>query len=197
MPKVLVYGAGVLGCSIAHALCEAGRADVALLARGEWADTLERDGLCIRHVLQRKTTCDHVHVVRALGPDDAYDLVIVAMQAQQAPEVLEILATSSCEHAVFVGNDVDAANLEARVHGLAKGPKECAFGFFSVGGRREGDVVVAAHVKLSLTVGAALGEMSGGFKGLLASSGTRRAFCPRCFSPMPRDATSRGRAVPS
>lgn len=53
-PKVLVYGAGVLGCSIAHALCEEGRAEVSLLARGQWADTIEHDDLCIRHVVRER-----------------------------------------------------------------------------------------------------------------------------------------------
>lgn len=172
-PKVLVYGAGVLGCSIAHALCEAGQAEVSLLARGQWADSLERDGLCIRHVVQRRATCDRVHVVRELATGDAYDLVIVAVQAQQAPDALLALVRSRCEYIVFVGNDVDAAGLEARVHELAERPKECAFGFFSVGGRREGGEVMAAYVKLSLTVGGAKGPLSDGFVGLLRVTGLK------------------------
>lgn len=172
-PKVLVYGAGVLGCSIARTLCAAGRVEVSLLARGEWADSIERDGLRIRHVVQHKTTCDRVHVVRSLEPSDAYDLVIVAMQAQQAPDVLLALAQSRCERIVFVGNDVGAAGLEARVRGLAEKPKECAFGFFSVGGRREGGEVVAAHVKLSLTVGGATRALSDGFVELLKATGLK------------------------
>lgn len=170
-PTVLVYGAGVLGCSIAHQLITSGHADVSLLARGAWADSLERNGLTIEHVVQRRTTRDRVRVVRSLEPTDAYDLVIVAMQAQQSPEALAKLAASRCREIVFVGNNVDASELEHQLHALSTDPKECAFGFYSVGGRREGDHVIAAHVKLSLTVGAASGELSGGFKEILALSG--------------------------
>lgn len=170
-PRVLVYGAGVLGCSIAHALCMAGKSEVSLLARGSWADGIERNGLRIRHVVQRRTTCDRVRVVRALAAGDAYDLIVVAIQVQQAPDALAVLAASACDRLVFVGNDADAAGLESRVAALAGRPKECAFGFFSVGGRREGGEVLAAHVKLALTVGAATGELSRGFTELVEGLG--------------------------
>ena len=56
--KVLVFGAGVIGCYLTHVLCEAGH-NVTLLARGGWKDTLESHGLELRHHLQRKTTMDH------------------------------------------------------------------------------------------------------------------------------------------
>ena len=172
-PKVLVYGAGVLGCSIAHALCKADKAEVSLLVRGGWADSIERDGLRIKHVVQRRTTRDRVNVVRELGTEDHYDLVIVAMQAQQAPEVTAALAASRCGRIVFVGNDVDAVGLEARMRELSVTPKECAFGFFSVGGRREGGEVIVAHVKLSLTVGGATEAPSDGFVELLKATGLK------------------------
>lgn len=56
--KVLVYGAGVIGCYLTHVLCRAGN-DVTLLARGAWKSVLEEKGLTIRHHLQKKTTTDH------------------------------------------------------------------------------------------------------------------------------------------
>lgn len=114
-----------------------------------------------------------MRVVRELVPGDTHDLVIVAMQAQQAPDVLAVLAQSRCERIVFVGNDVDAAGLEARMCGLAARPKECTFGFFSVGGRREGGEVLAAHVKLSLTVGGATEPLPDAFVGLLGAAGLK------------------------
>ena len=51
--KILVYGAGVIGCYLTHVLCAAGN-DVTLLARGIWRETLERDGLTIVHHLQKR-----------------------------------------------------------------------------------------------------------------------------------------------
>ncbi|MCM1284475.1 MAG: NAD-binding protein [Roseburia sp.] len=59
--KLLVYGAGVIGCELAHVLKWGGN-DVTLLARGDWKDTLEKRGLVIRHYLQRETTIDIVKV---------------------------------------------------------------------------------------------------------------------------------------
>ncbi len=62
MIKVLVYGSGVIGCYLAHVLCAAGN-DVTLLARGQWKEQLQQNGLRIRHHLQRKTTLDHPRVI--------------------------------------------------------------------------------------------------------------------------------------
>ena len=45
--KILVYGAGVLGCNLARNLLRAGK-DVTLLARGNWAVEIRRNGLRIK-----------------------------------------------------------------------------------------------------------------------------------------------------
>ena len=63
--KILVYGAGVIGCYLTHVLCAAGN-NVTLLARGSWRETLERDGLTIVHHLQKKTTNDRTRIIVAL-----------------------------------------------------------------------------------------------------------------------------------
>lgn len=56
--KILVYGTGVIGSYLTHVLCAAGN-DVALLARGSWRETLERDGLAIVHHLQKRRQNHH------------------------------------------------------------------------------------------------------------------------------------------
>ena len=38
--KILVFGAGVLGCNLANSLFKAGK-DVTLLARGKWAEEIK------------------------------------------------------------------------------------------------------------------------------------------------------------
>ena len=45
--KILVYGAGVLGCNLARNLLRAGK-DVTLLARGNWAAEIKQNGLRIK-----------------------------------------------------------------------------------------------------------------------------------------------------
>ena len=45
--KILVFGAGVLGCNLARNLFRAGK-DVTLLARGKWAEEIRENGLRIK-----------------------------------------------------------------------------------------------------------------------------------------------------
>ena len=45
--KILVLGAGVLGCNLARNLFRAGK-DVTLLARGTWAEQIKENGLRIK-----------------------------------------------------------------------------------------------------------------------------------------------------
>ena len=86
--RILVYGAGVLGCELAHVLLQNKKNDVTLLARGEWKERIDQKGLVIRQWAQRKTTVDRVRTIDVLAPEDFYDLVFVVLQAGQLPDVL-------------------------------------------------------------------------------------------------------------
>ena len=166
--RVLVYGAGVLGCGLAHCLCASHEVKLSVLARGAWADTLERSGLRIRHTVQRKETADHPRVVRALAESDAYDVIFVVVQSSQVEGILPTLAANGSARLVFVGNQPDACGVEGRLARLTERPRECAFAFFSCGGRREDDRVVTAHLKDAMTVGGARGPLPAGFADVLA-----------------------------
>ena len=48
--RILVYGAGVLGCELAHVLMQNKKNVVTLLARGEWKEMIDQKGLVIRHL---------------------------------------------------------------------------------------------------------------------------------------------------
>ncbi|MCM1100026.1 MAG: methyltransferase domain-containing protein [Clostridium sp.] len=161
--KLLVYGAGVIGCELAHVLKTGGN-DVTLLARGDWKDTLERRGLVIRHYLQRVTTTDKVKVTGCLNPGDEYDIIFVAMQADQVPDVLSAIAANVSRYVVFIGNNPWAEKTENPVQTGSPVEKEVAFGFMTAGGRRENGRVVSIHVRAHLTVGGRDGELSDGFR---------------------------------
>ena len=141
--KVLVYGAGVIGCYLAHALCAAGN-DVTLLARGEWKRQLEARGLVIHHKLQRTTTVDHPNIVEAPG-NAAYDAVFAVMQHQQMARILDDLARADSPLVVLVGNNMSAPEMEARILERSNAPKAVLFGFQGTAGCREAERVVCVH----------------------------------------------------
>ena len=103
--KILVYGAGVLGCNLAKSLLHAGK-DVTLLARGKWAEEIEKNGLRIKNVLSRHTSVSRMPVVTTLAPDDLYDVIFVVVRYTQIETVADALRANKTKNIVFVGNNV-------------------------------------------------------------------------------------------
>ena len=135
--RILVYGAGVQGCELAHRLLQNKKNVVTMLARGEWKERLDQRGLVIRHWAQCRTTVDRVTTIDTLAPDDCYDLVFVAVQAGQLPDVLPILKQNKSEYFVFVGNDPHAVEV---MQAMQRPADKIAFGFQGTAGRREHDL---------------------------------------------------------
>lgn len=175
--RILVYGAGVLGCELAHMLMKNKRNEVTLLARGEWKENIDKNGLVIRHWAQRKTTVDKVRTIAALAPEDVYDLVFVVMRACQLPAVLPALAANGSRYFVFVGNNACPDAVLAAMGGKAG---QAAFGFQGTAGRREDGRVVSIHLKTNMTVGCAHGGMPQPLRLLLAQAvrGTGYSLTP-------------------
>ena len=158
--RILVYGAGVLGCELTHCLLQNKKNVVTLLARGEWKERIDQQGLTIRHWAQRKTTVDRVQTIDTLAPEDSYDLVFVAMQAGQLPEVLPILKENRSEYFVFVGNDPCAQQI---IQAMQRPVDRIGFGFQNCAGRRENGQVISVHTGVGMTVGGATAPLSGVF----------------------------------
>lgn len=141
--KVLVYGAGVIGGQLVHALIKSGN-DVTVIARGAWKETLQRDGLHIRHYIQKKDTVEHPRVLEK--PDDQpYDVAFAVMQYRQMAAILEDLAEVNSPVVVLVGNNLSAAEMEGRILALSKTPKSVLFGFGSTAGTRENGKLTTVH----------------------------------------------------
>ena len=77
--KILIFGAGVLGCNLARNLFRSGK-DVTLLARGNWAEELQKNGLHIRDKFSPRTSVSRLPVVTKLTPSDRYDVIFVALR---------------------------------------------------------------------------------------------------------------------
>lgn len=110
--KLLVFGAGVLGCNLANNLFRAGK-DVTLLARGPWAEEIRSNGLRIKNTLSRRTAVNRIPVAEELSPEDAYDVIFVAVRYTQIETILETLRASRAKTIIFVGNNVRASETAA------------------------------------------------------------------------------------
>ena len=103
--KILVYGAGVLGCNLARNLLRAGK-DVTLLARGNWAAEIKQNGLRIKDKFSLRTSVSRIPVVTELAPDAMYDVIFVVLRYTQLDSVLDTLRANRTKNIVFVGNNV-------------------------------------------------------------------------------------------
>ena len=169
--KVLVYGSGVIGCELAHVLIKANN-DVTMLARNKWRDTIEENGLIIRHYVQMHTTIDRVATITKLEQEDVYDLIFVVMQYGQIEKVLPFIAANRSRYVVLVGNNMSAKESVEELL-LSETKKEVAFGFQATGGRRENGRVISVHAGVGMTIGGAQGPLSGQFRNYIESAFSR------------------------
>ena len=101
--KILVYGAGVLGCNLARNLFHAGK-DVTLLARGNWAEEIKQNGLRIKDKFSPRTSVSRIPVVTALAPNAAYDVIFVVLRYTQLDSVLDIHRCDRSDHPYMGGH---------------------------------------------------------------------------------------------
>ena len=144
--KILVYGAGVLGCNLARNLFRAGK-DVVLLARGKWAEEIRTNGLRIKDKFSPCMSVSRMPAVTELKPDEAYDVIFVVLRYTQLDSILETLRANRTKNLVFVGNDV-----RARALSDALPEKNVLFAFASSAGHREPDHVASIDLK-KITIG--------------------------------------------
>ena len=144
--KILVYGAGVLGCNLARNLFRAGK-DVVLLARGKWAEEIRTNGLRIKDKFSPCMSVSRIPVVTELKPDEACDVIFVVLRYTQLDSILETLRANRTKNLVFVGNDV-----RARALSDALPEKNVLFAFASSAGHREPDHVASIDLK-KITIG--------------------------------------------
>ncbi len=150
--KILVYGAGVLGCNLARNLFRAGK-DVTLLARGNWAAEIKQNGLRVKDKFSPRVSVSRIQVVTKLAPDAQYDVIFVVLRYTQLDSALDTLRENQTKNIVFVGNNV-------RPRALAALPeKNVLFAFALSAGHRESDRVVSIDLK-KITVGQLSGAAS-------------------------------------
>ena len=151
--KILVFGAGVLGCNLARNMFRAGK-DVTLLARGSWAEEIRKNGLRIKDKFSPRMSVSRIPVVTELKPEDAYDVIFVVLRYTQLDSILDTLRANGTKNIVFVGNDVRAEALAASLP-----EKNVLFAFALSAGHRERDHVASIDLK-KITIGQLAGAPS-------------------------------------
>lgn len=151
--KILVFGAGVLGCNLARNLFRAGK-EVTLLARGNWAEEMQKNGLRIKDKFSPRVSVSRIPVVTKLAPEDRYDVIFVVVRYTQIDSILETLRANSTKNIVFIGNNVRTRALAASLP-----EKNVLFAFASSAGHRERDRVNSVDLK-KITIGQLLGSPS-------------------------------------
>ena len=144
--RILVFGAGVLGCNLARNLFRAGK-DVTLLARGRWAEEIRTNGLQIKDKFSFRMSVSRIPVVTELKTEDRYDVIFVVLRYTQLDTILETLRENQTKNIVFVGNNVRAEALAADLP-----EKNVLFAFASSAGHRERDHVASVDLK-KITIG--------------------------------------------
>lgn len=114
--KILILGAGAVGSTLARQLARAGH-DVSVLARGRRLAALQQYPYIVsRHMVTDKLTRTPIKVEAGLDPSSIWDLVIVAVQAQQLENVMPIIARATADKVLFMMNMVgELKHLRERV----------------------------------------------------------------------------------
>jgi 2-dehydropantoate 2-reductase len=152
--KILVYGAGVIGTLYAARLQQGGHC-VTVVARGPRLTHIRRYGLALEDVVSNGRSTTQVDTTERLGPDDQYDIALIAVRRDQVASVLPELTANHCiPTLIFMLNNPAGSSDLAQ----ALGGDRVLLGFPGAGGTRDGHVVIYAMIAQQPTT---LGELDG------------------------------------
>jgi len=137
--RALIIGAGVTGCFTAARLMHKG-VDTSVLARGDKAARLERDGLRMRNGMTNEEATVRLNIVRA-PVAEAFDVAMVCVRAPQRPALAPLLHELPGRPTVwYLGNTTQGYDAAAEQLGRDR----VLGGFPGVGGTWTDEVLVYA-----------------------------------------------------
>ncbi|MBQ6321292.1 MAG: hypothetical protein IJI24_00330 [Lachnospiraceae bacterium] len=154
--KVLVFGVGVIGAYLAHALVEAGN-EVTVLVREERARMLNENGLRIWHHLQKKETVDKVEAVSSIE-GMTFNAAFVVMPWHKMREALPQICQIRTGLLILVGNNLSPQEFQDYIREHCK-IRTLLFGFQVSGGKKEKTRYICERLgSVSLDIGQLHGE---------------------------------------
>jgi ketopantoate reductase len=162
--KILIYGAGIVGCTYGWQLSEAGH-DLSVLVRKEKKQQIEEDGIAIHcsdfrgGQKQIKQTVFRPKVMVELSSQNDFEYIIVSTNNLHLKEVLPVLAKSAGKAHILFFQNMWKDDFDEIANYLS--PEQYFFGFpFMVGGGRDSKSIHCAisGLKYSHTP---LGELNG------------------------------------
>ena len=146
-PKLLIYGAGVLGSQFAAYFHESGL-NVSLLARGEKAERYRSDGVKVKDYYNEDVRTYQVPIVESLEPEDHYDFILVLMQKHQAKQIVPLISKNRhYKVVVFLGNNITGFTDYLNTSVSQLDPEKVLIGFGTAGGMWENGYVHGVFTK--------------------------------------------------
>ncbi|MBD3350631.1 MAG: hypothetical protein GF364_04000 [Candidatus Lokiarchaeota archaeon] len=152
--KILIYGAGPLGCIYAARFHDEGY-NIKILARGMKLKNINEHGIVIYDHITKEEKIYNVPTTTSLLPGDEYDYVFIIMRKNFIPTILPILkAAKNVGNFLFLGNNISGYD----DYDKYLRPDKYLIGFAGAGGYWEDYKV---HAVWSETPGLYIGERDG------------------------------------
>lgn len=162
--KILIYGAGVIGCTYAWQLSEAGY-DITVLVKPEKKQTIEKNGITIHckdfrsKEIQVKNIIFRPPIIDRLSSGHNFNYIIVSTGCNHLEEILSVLKESAGEAHILFFQNLWISDFEMINKYLS--PSQYFFGFpFMAGGGKDSNNInsIISGSKYSKTM---LGEADG------------------------------------
>lgn len=151
--RVLIYGAGVIGCLYATLFSKVGF-DTTIYARGRRLESFKQNGLL--YFKNKKIKKVKVNIIDKVEANDIYDFVFLTVKSNQVHTALEELKNNNSPNIVTMLNTLEKYNTWEEICGKGR----IIPAFPGAGGSFEGNIL-NAKLTLSIIQATTFGEING------------------------------------
>ena len=152
--RILIYGAGVIGCLYATLFSKAGF-DTTIYARGRRLESFKQNGLL--YFKNKKIKKVKVNIIDKVEANDIYDFVFLTVKSNQVHTALEELKNNNSPNIVTMLNTLEKYNTWEEICGKGR----IIPAFPGAGGSFEGNIL-NAKLTPSIIQATTFGERNGG-----------------------------------